>query len=196
MQEIGLYIVQTLGSFYLAICLLRVMLQLVQADYYNQISQFIVLATRAPIQVLRPLLPNWGRLDSAALVWAILVAVLGIQISALVVGYPLVNPLDSIVWALLGLAQIFLNIVFYGLLAVIIISWLTAMGGMRISHPIIGLMNQIVRPFMTPFQKILPPFGGIDLSPILLFMTITVLQKIAYEMASSARLIPDFVLGY
>jgi len=196
MQEIGLYIVQTLGGFYLAICLLRVMLQLVQADYYNQISQFIVLATRAPIQVLRPLLPNWGRLDSAALVWAILVAVLGIQISALIVGYPLVNPLDSIVWALLGLAQIFLNIVFYGLLAVIIISWLTAMGGMRISHPIIGLMNQIVRPFMTPFQKILPPFGGIDLSPILLFMTITVLQKIAYEMASSARLIPDFVLGY
>tara|TARA_B110000483_G_scaffold88856_1_gene109631 strand:+ start:17006 stop:17596 length:591 start_codon:yes stop_codon:yes gene_type:complete len=196
MQEIGLYIVQTLGGFYLAICLLRVMLQLVQADYYNQISQFIVLATRAPIQVLRPLLPNWGRLDSAALVWAILVAVLGIQISALIVGYPLVNPLDSIVWALLGLAQIFLNIVFYGLMAVIIISWLTAMGGMRISHPVIGLMNQIVRPFMTPFQKILPPFGGIDLSPILLFMTITVLQKIAYEMASSARLIPDFVLGY
>jgi YggT family protein len=196
MQEIGLYIVQTLGGFYLAICLLRVMLQLVQADYYNQISQFIVLATRAPIQVLRPLLPNWGRLDSAALVWAILVAVLGIQISALIVGYPLVNPLDSIVWGLLGLAQIFLNIVFYGLMAVIIISWLTAMGGMRISHPVIGLMNQIVRPFMTPFQKILPPFGGIDLSPILLFMTITVLQKIAYEMASSARLIPDFVLGY
>ena len=196
MQEIGLYIVQTLGGFYLAICLLRVMLQLVQADYYNQISQFIVLATRAPIQVLRPLLPNWGRLDSAALVWAILVAVLGIQISALIMGYPLVNPLDSIVWGLLGLAQIFLNIVFYGLMAVIIISWLTAMGGMRISHPVIGLMNQIVRPFMTPFQKILPPFGGIDLSPILLFMTITVLQKIAYEMASSARLIPDFVLGY
>lgn len=196
MQEIGLYIVQSLGGLYLAICLLRVMLQLVRADYYNQVSQFIVLATRAPIQILRPLLPNWGRLDSAALVWSILVGVLGIQISALIVGYPLVNPLDSLIWSFLGLIHIFLNIIFYGLLAVIIISWLTAMGGMRISHPIIGLMNQIVRPFMAPFQKILPPFGGIDLSPILLFMAIQVLQMFCGQTAYSAGLIPGLVLGY
>lgn len=196
MQEIGLYIIQTLGGLYAAICLLRVLLQLVRADYYNQVSQFIVLATRAPIQALRPILPNWGRLDSAALVWALLVAVLGIQISALVVGFGIVGIADSLTWAFLGLLRMMLNIVFWGLIIVIVLSWLTLMGGMNISHPAINLMNQIIRPFMEPFQRLLPPFGGIDLSPILLFMSIQVLQMLCNQMAYRAGLLPGLVFGY
>lgn len=195
-QEIGLYIVQTLGGLYAGICLLRVLLQLVQADYYNQVSQFIVLATRAPIQALRPILPNRGRLDWAAIVWALLVGVFGIQISAFIAGIGFVNILDSLAWSFLGLVHIALNIVFYGLIAVIVLSWLTLMGGMQISHPLINLMNQIIRPFMTPFQKILPPFGGIDLSPILLFMTIQVLQMMTGQIAYRMSLLPGLVLGY
>ncbi len=195
-QEIGLYIVQTLGGLYAGICLLRVLLQLVQADYYNQVSQFIVLATRAPIQALRPILPNRGRLDWAAIVWALLVGVLGIQISAFIAGIGFVSILDSLAWSFLGLVHITLNIVFYGLIAVIVLSWLTLMGGMQISHPLINLMNQIIRPFMTPFQKILPPFGGIDLSPILLFMTIQVLQMMTGQIAYRMSLLPGLVLGY
>lgn len=196
MQEIGLYIIQTLGGLYAGICIFRVLLQLVRADYYNQVSQFIVLATRAPIQLLRPILPSWGRLDSAALVWALLVGVLGIQFSALIVGFGFVGVFDSLAWAFLGLLHMALNIVFWGMIIVIVISWLTLMGGMRISHPAINLMNQIVRPFMEPFQKILPPFGGIDLSPILLFMTIQVFQMMCGQMAYSAGLRPGLVLGY
>ena len=196
MQEIGLYIVQALGGLYIGICLLRVLLQLVRADYYNQVSQFIVLATRAPIQVLRPILPSWGRLDSAALVWAILVGVIGIQLSAFIVGFGFVGPIESLTWSFLGLLNVALNIIFYGLVAVIVLSWLTMMGGMNISHPAINLANQIVRPFMEPFQKILPPFGGIDLSPILLFMTIQVLRMLSNQMAYSANLRPGLVLGY
>lgn len=196
MPEIGLYIVQTLGGLYIGICLLRVLLQLVRADYYNQVSQFIVLATRAPIQVLRPMLPNWGRLDSAALVWAILVGIIGIQLSAFIVGFGFVGPIESLTWSFLGLLNVALNIIFYGLIAVIVLSWLTMMGGMNISHPAINLANQIVRPFMAPFQKILPAFGGIDLSPILLFMTIRVLQMLSAQLAYSANLRPGLVLGY
>lgn len=196
MQEIGLYVVQSLGGLYAGICLLRVLLQLVRADYYNQVSQFIVLATRMPIQALRPVLPNWGRLDSAALVWALLFGVIGIQLSAFIVGFGFVGPVDSLAWSFLGLLNIALNLIFYGLIAVIVLSWLTLMGGMNISHPAINLMNQIVRPFMEPFQRILPPFGGIDLSPILLFMSIQVLRMLCNQMAYSAGLRPGLVLGY
>ncbi|MBT5332302.1 MAG: YggT family protein [Porticoccaceae bacterium] len=183
MQEIGIYVIQTLGGLYAGVCVLRVLLQLVQADYYNQISQFIVTATRAPIQVLRPALPNWGRLDIAALVWAILVGYLIFQISALIAGVGIVEPLLSIAWAFMGMLRLCLNILFYGMIGVIVISWLTLMGGMRISHPAINLMEQIVRPFMAPFQRILPPFGGIDLSPILLFLAIQVALRMTIEVA-------------
>lgn len=183
MQEIGIYVIQTLGGLYAGVCVLRVLLQLVQADYYNQISQFIVTATRAPIQVLRPALPNWGRLDIAALVWTILVGYLIFQISALIAGVGIVEPLLSIAWAFMGMLRLCLNILFYGMIGVIVISWLTLMGGMRISHPAINLMEQIVRPFMAPFQRILPPFGGIDLSPILLFLAIQVGLRMTIEIA-------------
>lgn len=38
----AIYILQTLGSLYLLIVLLRFILQLVRADFYNPLSQFIV----------------------------------------------------------------------------------------------------------------------------------------------------------
>lgn len=199
MQEIGIYVIQTLGGLYAGVCVLRVLLQLVQADYYNQISQFIVMATRAPIQALRPVLPNWGRLDIAALVWAILVGYIIIQACALVAGVGFIEPLLSIAWSFVGMLRLGLNIVFYGMIGVIVISWLTLMGGMRISHPAINLMNQIIRPFMEPFQRILPPFGGIDLSPILLFMVIQVALKLTLEIAlqlGSFRQFGGLVVGF
>ena len=41
----AVYVVQTLGSLYLLIVLLRFIFQLVRADFYNPLSQFIVRAT-------------------------------------------------------------------------------------------------------------------------------------------------------
>ena len=185
MQDIGLYVIQSVGGLYATICVLRVLLQLVRADYYNQVSQFIVLATRAPVQALRPMLPNVGRLDSAALVWAILVGYLIFQSGSFVAGFGLTEPFLSLAWVVLGLLRVTLNILFYGLIGVIVISWLTLMGGMRISHPIVSLMQQILYPFMAPFQKIIPSFGGIDLSPIALIFGIRICQMIIEDIALS-----------
>ena len=47
--EALIYIIQTLGSLYLLIVLLRFILQLVRADFYNPLSQFIVKATQPPV---------------------------------------------------------------------------------------------------------------------------------------------------
>lgn len=196
MQQIGLYIIQTLGGFYIGVCLLRVLLQLVRADYYNQISQAIVLATRAPIQLMRPLLPSLGRVDLAAIIWCLLVGILGNQLSTQVAGFGFLDPLTSLIWAVLGLLNLFLNLIFWGLIATIIISWLVAFGGMRMSHPAVNLLEQIIRPFMAPFQRLLPPIGGLDLSPILLILAIQVLQQLMTQMAYSAQLVPRLVLGF
>lgn len=45
--EALIYIIQTLGSLYLLIVLLRFILQLVRADFYNPLSQFTVKATQS-----------------------------------------------------------------------------------------------------------------------------------------------------
>ena len=51
--EALIYIVQTRGSLYLLIVLLRFILQLVRADFYNPLSQFTVKATQPLLKPLR-----------------------------------------------------------------------------------------------------------------------------------------------
>ena len=69
----AIYVVQTLGSLYLVIVLMRFILQLVKADFYNPISQFIVRATKPLLMPLRRVIPGYGGIDFASLVLALLV---------------------------------------------------------------------------------------------------------------------------
>lgn len=196
MQDIGNYIVQTLGGIYLLICLLRVILQLVRANYYNQMSQAVVMATKAPIQILRPLLPNTGRIDLAAILWMFIVALGAIQASSFLAGYGLVDIIPAISWAVIGVLHLLYKVLFYGGLAVIVINLLIGLGGMRISHPLVDFLNQLIFPFMAPLRRIIPPFGGLDLSPILFFLTLEIIRKVIIDLAISTQLIPVFVLGF
>ena len=51
--EIAIYILQTILSLYLLAVLLRFLLQVVKADFYNPISQFLVRVTNPPLKPLR-----------------------------------------------------------------------------------------------------------------------------------------------
>ena len=77
------------------------------------------------------------------------------------------------------------------LLAMIILSWI-APGS---NHPAIYLLYQITEPVMAPFRKLLPPMGGLDLSPILVFILINVIQIALRHTAASVGLHPALVIG-
>jgi len=47
---------------------------------------------------------------------------------------------------------------------------------MNLQHPILSLVNQIIEPIMAPARRIIPPMGGLDLSPILVILLIDVLR--------------------
>ena len=49
---------------------------------------------------------------------------------------------------------------------------------------------------MDPLRRIIPPFGGLDLSPILFFLTLEIIRKVIIDLAISTQLIPAFVLGF
>lgn len=191
LNEIIIYLVQTLVSLYLIAMLLRFILQLVRADFYNPISQFLVKATNPVVVPMRKLIPGVGGIDLATLVLALLLQVAAIAILLLINGIDLPNPLIIIGWAILGLAGLIVNIYFFALLAMIILSWV-AQGS---SHPAIYLLHQITEPVMAPFRKVLPPMGGLDLSPILLFVLINVIQIALRHVASAAGLHPALVIG-
>lgn len=191
LNEITGYLIQTLVSMYLFAMLLRFLLQVVRADFYNPICQFLVKVTNPLVVPLRRLIPGFGGIDLATLLLALLLQLVAIVAMLLLNGLGLPNPALLILWSALGVVGLLVNIYFFALLGMIILSWIAP--GSR--HPAIYLLHQITEPVMAPFRKILPPLGGLDLSPILLFVVINVIQIGLRHMATGVGLHPALVIG-
>ncbi len=172
--EALIYIIQTLGSLYLLIVLLRFILQLVRADFYNPLSQFALKATQPLLKPLRRIIPGLGGLDLASLVLAILVQLLLMVVIILIAG---ANPLSAgpqlLVWAIIAVTSLFLKIFFFAMIISVILSWV-APGSY---NPGAQLVNQICEPLLAPFRKLIPNLGGLDISPIFAFMALHLLDR-------------------
>jgi len=172
--EAIIYIIQTLGSLYLLVVLLRFILQLVRADFYNPLSQFIVRATQPLLRPLRRFIPGFGGVDLASLVLALLLQLLLMAVVVALIG---LNPLavlpQLLVWSLLGISSLLLKVLFFALIASVILSWV-APGN---HNPGALLINQIVEPMLVPLRKILPNLGGLDISPIFAFIAINLVDR-------------------
>jgi YggT family protein len=191
LNEIFGYLIQTLLSLYLLAMLLRFLLQLARADFYNPICQFLVKVTNPLVIPLRRVIPGFAGLDMASLVLALLLQLAGIVALLLINGLGLPNILLLLAWSALGVVSLLVNIYFFALLAMIILSWIAP--GSR--HPAIYLLFQITEPVMAPFRKVLPAMGGMDFSPILVFILINVIQIALRHMAAGIGLHPALVIG-
>ncbi len=191
LSEISDYLIQTILSLYLLAMLLRFLLQVVKADFYNPISQFLVKVTNPLVLPLRKLIPGFGGLDIATLLLALVIQAGGIVAILLLNGLEAPNPLLLLLWAALGILGLLINIYFFALLAIIILSWV-APGS---SNAVVYLLYQITEPVMVPVRKILPPMGGLDFSPILVFILINIIQIALRHMAANVGLHPALVIG-
>ena len=191
LNDILLYLIQTLLSLYLVAMLLRFLLQLVRADFYNPISQFLVKVTNPLVLPVRKVIPGYAGLDLASLLLTVLLQLLGIAAMLLLHGAGLPSIVLLLIWSVLGVIGLLVNLYFFALLAMIILSWV-APGG---TNPAIYLLFQITEPIMAPLRKVLPPMGGLDFSPILVFVLINVIQIILGHLAASVGLNPALVLG-
>ncbi|MCU7940324.1 MAG: YggT family protein [gamma proteobacterium symbiont of Bathyaustriella thionipta] len=166
----GSYLIRTVFGLYIVIVLLRFLLQMVRADFYNPLSQFIVKATAPILNPLRRVIPGLFGIDIASLLLAyflqyieniLLFAVRGIS----------VNPI-FLLWHSIGsLLTILLYIYFFAILVQVIISWVSP----GTYNPATALIHHITEPVMRPARKILPPFSGFDLSPIIVFVVLNIL---------------------
>ena len=186
--EVVRYLVQAVGSLYLVIVLLRLLLQLARADFYNDLSQFIVKATNPLLRPLRRVIPPIGRVDTASLVLALAIQVLA---SCILMGFTIPNPLMLMLWGAIGLPSLTVEFFFWALIAMIVVSWIAP--GSR--HPALILIYQLTEPVMAPVRKLLPPMGGLDFSPILVFLLINVLEIVIRGLATQAHLPFGLVLG-
>ena len=168
----AIFVIQTLGSLYLLIVLLRFILQLVRANFYNPLCQFTVKATQPLLKPLRRVIPSVFGLDMSSLVLAILVQMVIFAV-VLTLSYMSFNILGLLLWAIIGVTALFLKVFFFAMIISVILSWV-APGSVS---PGAELVNQITEPALAPFRRFLPSMGGLDISPILAFMVIQLIQS-------------------
>ncbi len=191
MTEIGLLLVQTLFSLYLAVVILRLLLQLARADFYNPISQFMVKATNPLLLPLRRIIPPVGKVDTASIVLALLVQMIAMVAIIALFGARIPNVITLLGWSVIGCLALTVNLYFFAIIINIILSWVAP----GTYHPAAVLLYQLTEPVMQPFRRIIPPMGGIDLSPIIVFLMISILQILLKSMAQEAGLSPVLVFG-
>ena len=185
----AVYVLQTLGSLYLLIVLLRFVLQLVRANFYNPLCQFAVKATQPLLKPLRRIIPSVFGLDMSSLVLAILVQLALMALTLLLTYGTTGNPLQLLIWSLIGVTALFLNIFFYALIISVILSWV-APGS---HNPGAELVNQICEPALAPFRKILPNLGGLAISPILAFMALKLIDMLVINNLAAMTQMPEIL---
>jgi YggT family protein len=186
--SIGTLLVSTLGTLFMMAVLLRFLLQISRADFYNPITQMVVRFTDPGVQLFRRFIPGFKGVDFATLVFALLVESLLICILIFLAGFDLPGLGLVLTWAVAGIINFILDIYFWALLVSIVSSFIAPFS----EHPALVLVRQLTEPIMAPFRRLLPSMGGLDLSPIFVFLAIQIL-KIVLVAPIGAN--PAFVPG-
>ena len=156
-----IYLVSTITDLYVTAILLRLLLQWVRADFYNPLSQFLIKVTNPVLVPARRIIPSIGKLDTASVVVMLLLELIQLVVISLIsktdFGLQFV-----LLFAMQKLLITLLLTYFVLIIARVLVSWIANQS----RHPLIPLIYQLTEPVLKPFNKILPPLGGVDLSPL------------------------------
>lgn len=176
LDNAGLYLTKIVFDFYILIVIFRFLLESVNADSYNPVSQFVIQVTRYPLRQLNRIMPRFGHINTATILWIIALEIIKLVCLMLIIRTtPHIGGL--IVWALGGLLNQILTLYFYLVLFQVILSWIVPMYKTFIAY----ILYKLTEPLLLPARRIIPPIAGIDISPIL---AIFILQIMTILIAS------------
>tara|TARA_B110000305_G_scaffold166696_1_gene184324 strand:- start:169 stop:762 length:594 start_codon:yes stop_codon:yes gene_type:complete len=172
-------IFSTVAGIYLLAVLLRFLLQVAKADFYNPVSQAVIKITDPMVRVLRTVIPGYKGIDFSSLVLAFVVEAVAICTLIILYGESISNIgyTNIVTWAFAGVLLFIIQIYYYAILASIIMSFVMMFSGSTNPHPLLLLVWQLTEPIMGPVRKIIPSMGGLDFSPIFIFIAIQIIQN-------------------
>ena len=161
MTQALFFILKTLTQLYLLLLLLRFWLPLLRADFRNPVAQGVLRLTSPLINPLRRFIPPIGRLDSATVLVAFAIEYLLILVLLALSGAS-AGILPITATAIVDLGILSLNMFFFVILIKIILSWVSPNN----YNPVTAMLTTIAEPILQPFRRLIPPLGGLDISPI------------------------------
>ena len=168
---------------------LRFWMQWARVPFHNPFAQFVVKVTDFAVRPLRRVIPGFFGLDWPSLLLLMLSELLSVLAVHWLMGYPIAAAGAQVLpgFLLLGLAAT-LRLVLYVLMGLLILqavlSWINPFS------PHAPVFYALARPVLAPFQKIIPPIGGVDVTPIaalvaiqlFLIVPVTGLERLAHGL--------------
>ncbi|BCX82529.1 YggT family protein [Methylomarinovum caldicuralii] len=170
----AVFVVNVLFSLYILAVMLRFLFQLVEADFYNPISQALVKITHPPLRLLRRFIPAIGRVDTASLVFMLLLQVLADYLVYLLQGGGRVAIGVLVASALIQLVNLAFNVFIYAIIIQAVMSWINP----DPYNPVYALLTDLTEPVLRPCRRLIPALGGLDLSPLLALVGLQVLKML------------------
>ena len=185
MKNALVFLIDTFSQLYLLILLLRFWLPVVRANFHNPVSQGVLRYTAPLVIPVRRFIPAIGKLDTATVVVALLIRMLATLLILLISAGPEAVQRVAAAWpqfilaALLDLALLSAWMFIIALIVRVILSWVG-----RYLGPLSDLMRDLTEPLVRPIRRILPPFGGLDLSTYITIVLLIALTMVIADFRS------------
>ncbi|KIO50301.1 YggT family protein [Nitrosospira sp. NpAV] len=183
LNQILIFLLDTLlGLFSLAL-LLRFYMQLLRAPYRNPLSQFLVALTDFIVRPARRIIPGYSGIDLSTLLLAWLAQCMLLTGMLMLQGYEFRSNIGIAITglALLGLMEIIKMTLYIILVAVImqaVLSWFNP------HTPLAPTLDSFTRPFLGIIRRRIPPIGNVDLSPL---FVLVIIQLLLFVVAGTAK---------
>ncbi len=164
-----LFLISTIFDMISYFLLLRIFFQFFNVSFYNPICQAIVKLSDLFLVWLRQLLPTSKRIDYAALI--ILIFIEGLfflilsNLSKTDYGFEAI-----IIFTLSAIFEKTINIITWSVLILVIFSWFSS----QKNHPLLEIVDVITSVFLARIRKLIPPFGNLDFSPLILIISLQI----------------------
>ena len=175
-SDTGMFLIDTVIGLYTLIVMLRLLFGLTGADHLNPISQAVLKLSNPPLKRLRQVVPSLPGIDAAAVVLLLILEMCRITGITLLSGHSpaIVGLVLLSVGELLKLA---IYIIIFSIFIRAILSWFS---GARYT-PVLRLIHTFTEPILKIFRRLVPVTGGLDFSPIAVFIVSMVVLKIIVQ---------------
>lgn len=174
LNQIASFLIGAVASFFVYTLLARFLFQWQRVPFRNVLGEFIVAVTNWMVMPARRVIPSFGGLDLASLLLALLLQAASLFVLLTIGGWdfsssPGIAAGILAALALIDLLQYAIYIQIFALLVQAVLSWVNPYS------PVAPVFDALTRMFLRPIRRVLPPLGGVDLSPLVLIVLLQVL---------------------
>jgi len=164
------FLIHIAFTLYIYLIIIRLLLGLTRADFYNPFSQFVLNLTSPVLTPLRKIIPSIGRFDTAGIALIVFLKFAELFIRGLLVGNQ-ASVSALILPTVFGVVDLTLNLFIFAIIILVIISWIAPQMHAQ-SNPMASVLRSITEPLIRPARKLIPPIGIFDLSTFVVLIAL------------------------